>query len=368
MLAGRFSGCGRALACVWLPLAALCAGTTGAAEYRLPAEGEDLVGALQQVQVEGEDTLLDIALREEVGQREIVIANPGVDRWLPGVATEVLLPVRFILPDAPRSGIVLNVPEMRLYFYPSRYSGHRGGDGTVVTYPVSIGRMDWKTPLGTTRVVQKKRHPDWRPPQSIKDAALAEGEPLADVIPAGPANPLGTRAMRLGIPGYLIHGTNRPFGVGMQVTHGCVRLTPAAVEALFERVKVGTGVNIVDQPIKVGWFEGTLFIEVHPPLDEAAGDGERSAERVARHQRALELVDVAVGDRHVAMDEAILAEAVDAGQGIPVPIAFALIDEPQDDDREEAAGEAASDAGGAEGGNSANAPAAEPPLPEHELF
>jgi len=306
-----------------------------AAEFPLPPEDVDLIGALQTIKVRGEDTLLDVALREEVGQREIVIANPGVDRWLPGEGAEVLLPVRFILPDAPRKGIVLNVPEMRLYFYPP---AARGQSATVVTYPVSIGRMDWQTPLGQTRVVQKKRHPSWRPPQSIKDAAIAEGEPLADVIPAGPDNPLGTRAMRLGIPGYLIHGTNRPFGVGMQVTHGCVRLTPKAVEEIFERVKVGTPVNIVNQPVKVGWFEGTLFVEVHPHL--AQGEGSEAFD----FQRALELVNAAIGDRPVAMDEAILADAVAARQGIPVPIAFALIEESPDAELESA------------------------PLQEHELF
>lgn len=338
-----------------------------AAEYRLPAEGEALVGALQHVRVAGEDTLLDIALREEVGQREIVIANPGIDRWLPGEGTEVLLPLRYILPDAPRSGIVLNVPEMRLYYYPR----HRGDDGVVVTYPVSIGRMDWQTPLGTTRITQKKRHPDWRPPQSIKDAALAEGKPLDDVIPAGPDNPLGTRAMRLGIPGYLIHGTNRPFGVGMQVTHGCVRLTPAAVEALFERVKVGTQVNIVDQPIKVGWSEGTLFIEVHPALDDMGEQGERLAQRAARHQRALELVEAAIAERPVAMDETILTAAVDAGQGIPVPIGFALVDEARDQSETSAIGAMGADAGAARDAGAAGSEteqADEPPLPEHELF
>ena len=367
MLAERACRTHRQAALVALLLVMLLR-VAGAAEYRLPAEGEDLVGALQQVRVEGEDTLLDIALREEVGQREIVIANPGVDRWLPGEGTEILLPVRYILPDAPRSGIVLNVPEMRLYFYPP----HRGDGGSVVTYPVSIGRMDWQTPLGTTRVVQKTRHPDWRPPQSIKDAALAEGKPLADVIPAGPANPLGTRAMRLGIPGYLIHGTNRPFGVGMQVTHGCVRLTPAAVEALFERVKVGTKVNIVDQPIKVGWSEGTLFVEVHPPLEVAADEGERIAALAARQQRALALVDAAIADRPVAMDEEVLAAAVVADQGIPVPIAFALPDEPADEDAGRAAGEAASeeasepDRSGDRSG--AGVPAAKPASVEHELF
>ena len=357
------------LALVILPVM-LLSRAADAAEYRLPPEGGALIGALQQVQVMGEDTLLDIALREEVGQQEIVIANPAIDRWLPGEGIEVLLPLRFVLPDAPRIGIVLNVPEMRLYYYPR----HREGEGgTVVTYPVSIGRMDWKTPLGITRVVQKTRHPDWRPPQSIKDAAMAEGKPLADVIPAGPANPLGTRAMRLGIPGYLIHGTNRPFGVGMQVTHGCVRLTPTAVEALFERVRVGTQVNIVDQPIKVGWLEGTLFIEVHPALDALADEAERFAARAARHQRALAMVDAAVGGRPVAMDESLLADAVDDARGIPVPIAFALLDESRVEEVKAVSGEVVTDTdsvetGGLDTGGSAVMPAAEPPLQEHELF
>jgi len=191
-----------------------------------------------------------------------------------------------------------------------------------VTYPVSIGRMDWQTPLGRTKVIQKTRNPSWRPPQSIKDAAIAEGSPLDDVIPPGPANPLGNRAMRLGIPGYLIHGTNRPFGVGMQVTHGCVRLTPPAVEALFERVRVGTAVNIVDQPIKVGWIDDTLFVEVHPHLDR------EDALWTGAYEQARALVDAAIGERSVAMDEAILADAIEARQGVPVPIAFALMEPP----------------------------------------
>lgn len=302
---------------VWLPWW-LAMASADAVEYPLPSAGDSVVGSLVRVEVADEDTLLDVALRNEVGQREILIANPGVDRWLPGQGMEVMLPTRYVLPDAPRKGMVLNVPEMRLYYYPAV---RRGQSPTVVTYPVSIGRMDWQTPLGGTRVVAKTRNPSWRPPQSIKEAALAEGEPLPDVVPPGPDNPLGSRALRLGIPGYLIHGTNKPFGVGMRVTHGCVRLTPQSIEALFDRVPVGTPVNIVNQPVKAGWSDGALFVEVHPPLDEHRQPDD------AWLTRAREVVDQAIGGRRVALDDDLLVIALLTRSGVPVPIAFELVDE-----------------------------------------
>jgi len=311
---------------VWLLVSMLLlVASAQGADYPLPPLEEALVGSLQRVEAHGEDTLLDIAYRHEVGQREILIANPGVDRWLPGEGTGILLPTRYVLPDTPREGIVLNVPEMRLYYYPT---AKRGEPRVVVSYPVSIGRMDWQTPLGGTRIVTKTRNPSWRPPRSIKDAALAEGEPLPDVIPPGPNNPLGTRALRLGLPGYLIHGTNKPFGVGMRVTHGCVRMTPEAIEAFFDRVKVGTRVAIVNQAVKVGWSEGILFVEVHPPLDE------HTEPTAAWFQRARELVDQAIGERRVAMDEELLTAELQAHSGVPVPIAFLLYDEPDPSETE----------------------------------
>jgi L,D-transpeptidase ErfK/SrfK len=229
----------------------------------------------------------------------------------------------------------------------------------VVTYPVSIGRMDWQTPLGGTRIVTKTRNPSWRPPQSIKDAALAEGEPLPDVIPPGPDNPLGTRALRLGLPGYLIHGTNKPFGVGMRVTHGCVRMTPEAIEAFFDRVKVGTRVAIVNQAVKVGWLEGTLFVEVHPPLDEHV---EPTA---AWFQLARELVEQAIGERRVAMDEDILTAELQAHSGVPVPIGFELHQEKPEEHVESV------EPGSGEGGtnpSSESAPEWSIPPPRDELF
>jgi L,D-transpeptidase ErfK/SrfK len=233
-----------------------------------------------------------------------------VDRWLPGEGAETLVPTRYILPDAKRIGIVLNVPEMRLYFYPPV----RAGEPAVVkTYPVSIGRMDWDTPLGTTAVAAKTRNPSWRPPDSIRAEHAADGTPLPEIIPPGPDNPLGDYALRLTRSGYLIHGTNRPYGVGMRVTHGCVRMYPENIEALFPEVPVGTPVEIVDEPVKIGWLADTLFIEVHPPLEE-------QRDQVVLIELAMDLINAAWQKRPFDLDGSALKAAVREKGGIPVPI------------------------------------------------
>jgi len=233
--------------------------------YILPPADVDVVGFMQQVPASREETLLDIARRYDIGQNEILLANPDVDRWLPEDGSRVILPTRYILPDAERTGLVLNLPEMRLYYYPQAKSGETP---VVITHPVSVGRMDWKTPLGVTKIVSKQVDPEWRPPQSIKDEHAKDGDPLPDVVRAGPDNPLGRYAMRLGIPGYLIHSTNKPYGVGMRVTHGCIRMYPEDIEKVFDDIPVGTPVRIINQPIKLGWLADSLFIELHPPLEE----------------------------------------------------------------------------------------------------
>jgi L,D-transpeptidase ErfK/SrfK len=279
--------------------------------FPLPADGSDLVGEIRYTRARHEDTLIDIARSFSVGQDEMAMANPAVDTWLPGEGAQVVIPRRFVLPGAPRAGIVVNVPEMRLYYYPVKYaaiarkkpapspkpkSGAKGkaapppkapepatGMGEpigqaaqVITYPVSMGRMDWNTPLGKTRVVQKVQNPVWTPPESIKREHALKGDILPDVVPAGPNNPLGLFAMKLGVPGYLIHGTEsadktKPFGIGMRVTHGCMRMYNEDVAALFPQVAVGTPVYLVNQPVKLGWQGGTLYMEVSQPLDEDVG-------------------------------------------------------------------------------------------------
>jgi len=292
-----------------------------AAEYVLPQD-HDVVGEVQRITARHEDTFVRIARRYGVGFEELKLANPGVDAWLPGEGTEIVVPTRFVLPRAPREGIVVNVAELRLYYYP------KDEPGKVYTYPISIGRMDWSTPLGRTTITAKTENPSWYPPESIRKEHAERGDILPRVVPPGPDNPLGKHAMRLGLPGYLIHGTNRPSGVGMRVTHGCIRMFPEDIEALFARVPVGTSVHIVNQPFKLGWDEtGALVLEVHPPLAEELEAGMWTLTDLTR-----EIVAVTEeGFTQVDWDEAesVLRNPL----GVPFPVSPPVTrDEPADDD------------------------------------
>ncbi len=273
------------------------------ATYELPAEGSDIVGEITTVVARYEDTLVDLARTHGVGYQDIVRANPEVDVWIPGEGTEIVLPTRYILPPGPREGIVLNLAEYRLYYYPEPRVGETP---VVMTYPISIGRQDWETPLGQTRVTAKAVNPTWYPPQSVRDEHAAEGRPLARVVPPGPDNPLGSRAMRLGLPGYLIHGTNRPAGVGMRVTHGCVRMFPEDIEYLFELIAVDTRVRIINEPVKIGWQGDELLIEVHPVLSS----GPTTDEPVPPAENAAE--GKQTGDTAIVADEGSVDTAVPA--------------------------------------------------------
>ena len=304
-----------------------------AESFHTPAPGDDLIGAIRHTRAHQEDTLIDIARRFSVGQEEMTMANPSVDRWLPKAGTQVLIPQEYILPRAPRAGVVVNIPEMRLYYFPikpapiperkplapqkskvdpkkSASTGKSGSaSGTkpgakvaakspalppakpqappaprepqfesaslseVITYPVSMGRMDWRTPIGKTSVVHKQKDPSWTPPASIKREHAAKGDPLPDVVPPGPDNPLGKFAMRLGVAGYLIHGTDaaKADGIGMRVTHGCMRMYNEDIAKLFPLIPVGSPVYLVNQPIKLGYKDSMLYMEVSQPLDEDVG-------------------------------------------------------------------------------------------------
>jgi L,D-transpeptidase ErfK/SrfK len=181
----------------------------------------------------------------------------------------------------------------------------------VQIFPVAIGRQGWETPVTETSLVAKQRDPAWYPPESIRREHAAEGDPLPRVVPPGPDNPLGRHALRLGIPGYLIHGTNKAFGVGMRVSHGCIRMLPEDVEALFEHIPVGTRVRIINQPVKVGWQGGLLYLEVHPPLEEDQAGRKKLAETV------WQMIDEAVGDEFVVLDEARIRDEITRPSGVP---------------------------------------------------
>lgn len=286
-----------------------------AATFDMPLEEFDLIGAIHMVEARHEDTLLDIARRYDIGQEQITRANPTVDRWLPGEGTPVVIPTHYILPAGPREGMVLNVPEMRIYYYPKVQPGETP---TVQTYPVGIGRMDWGTPLGLTKVVSKQKNPTWTPPASIRREHEEAGDPLPAVVPAGPNNPLGLYKMRLGIGGgtYLIHGTNKAFGVGMRASHGCIRMMPEDIDYLFPQIAIGTPVRIVSQPVKVGWFGGKLYLEVHEPLEE---DNIGHANLIST---AMQLLDEVQASRLVELDEEAIEQALREQTGMPVPISL----------------------------------------------
>ena len=283
--------------------------STGAT-YLLPPAGENVLGETLRVLARQEDTLLDVGRRHGVGYEEIVAANPRVDPWLPGEGREVLIPSRYILPDAPREGMVISLAEHRLYYFPKPQAGE---PASVITYPISVGKMDWVTPLGVTRIVDKRVKPVWYPPESVRKEHEAEGRPLPKAVPPGPDNPLGDYAMRLDIPGgaYLIHSTNRPAGVGMQVTHGCIRMYPEDIEELFRAVPVKTLVRIVNQPYKTGWKDDDLYVEVHSPLEGQESDG-LSLTGVTRM-----LVEATQGLESIAIDWAKAEQAFLHPTGVP---------------------------------------------------
>jgi len=246
--------------------------TARGAEFPVPAPGNDIVGDVLVVSAREGETLLDIARAHDLGYNEIVAANPDVDPWLPDTGAAITIPTRYVLPNAPRSGIVINIAEMRLYYYPPPTGSLHD---IVMTFPIGIGQEGWATPEGEARIIVKKENPVWTVPKSIREASAAQGEPLPKVVLPGPDNPLGKYALRLDMVGYLIHGTNKPFGIGRRISHGCIRMYPEDIEVLFRRVELGTQVSIINQPYKLGKENGALYLESHEPVFET-GEPARS--------------------------------------------------------------------------------------------
>jgi len=282
-----------------------------AASYPLPPAEEAIIGKLKAVRASHDETLIDVARRNDLGYEAIVAANPDIDPWLPQDGAWITLPTQFILPDAPRRGIVINLPEMRLYYYPEPKAGKAA---QVVTYPISIGGEGRNLPMGLTRIGEKEANPKWVVPASIRAEHARDGKPLPAVVPAGPDNPLGDYAMRLDTSSYLIHGTNRPFSIGMRVSHGCIRMYPEDIAVLFPDVPEGTPVRIVNQPFKAGWRADELYVEAHTPLQE---------KRFSRSGDATGMVAAVIKASSVSMDElswAMVRLVTEQHQGIPTKI------------------------------------------------
>jgi L,D-transpeptidase ErfK/SrfK len=322
---------------------ALLSPTVDAEVFQLPPAGNDVVGAITTIEARQDDSLIDIARRHGLGYEEIIRANPDVDSWLPGEGTVVVLPTRYVLPPGPRRGVILNLAEYRMYYFPEPEGDELG---VVMTYPMSIGRMDWETPLGRTKIISKVRNPAWYVPASVRAEHAAAGDPLPRIVPAGPNNPLGAHAMRLGLPGYLIHGTNRPAGVGMRVSHGCIRMLPEDIGFLFEEVDVNTPVRIINEPIKLGWDGDQLIMEAHLVLevatptttedaalveladrDENPVTNEQSMEPALQKDSMTMLTEqfvAATGSRPAKLDWNIAEILLQRSTGIPTPIGQAI--------------------------------------------
>ncbi len=273
-----------------------------AASYKLPENGDNVVGAVTRMKLNYEDTLAAVAERNGIGYREIVDANPDVDPWIPGEGTVIELPTQYVLPSAPRDGLVINVAEYRLYFYPK-------DSDRVITYPVGIGRSDFRTPVIETKTVTRIENPSWTPTPAARREHAEAGDILPHVVPPGPDNPLGELAIQLAADGYFIHGTNMPFGVGQQVSHGCIRLHNAHILTLSELVPNGTPVYIVNEPVKIGLRYDEVLLEIHRDLYEEPD------------LDSLQLVVEEKASHHAAnLDWQRVAQVLDDLKGIPVRI------------------------------------------------
>lgn len=284
----------------------------------LIADDDDVVGELQVTRVEGEDTFSDIARRFNLGYEEMVRANPGVDPWVPGVGREIALPTQFILPRAPREGLVINLAQLRVFYYPKV---KKGEPRTVITHPIGIGKIGWVTPEGTTKITSKSKNPTWIPPASVRKEHREAGDPLPARVPPGPDNPLGTRKMTLGWPSYLVHGTNKPYGVGMRSSHGCMRFYPEDIEQLYDDIPVGTKVTVVNQPFAFGWHEGALYAQAFPIQEDDDRKHPKGAAAVlnaAVPDKMLQTVE----QHDVAIDTELLNAVVAHPRGIAIPVSY----------------------------------------------
>lgn len=284
-------------------------------EFQLQPD-DDVIGQLQVTKVAGEDTFSDIARRFNVGYEEMVRANPGIDPWVPGVGREVVVPTQFVLPDAPREGLVINLAQLRVYYFPKVKDGE---PQTVLTHPIGVGKVGWSTPEGVTKVTGKRKDPTWFPPASVRKEHREAGDPLPAKVPPGPDNPLGAHMMTLGWPSYLVHGTNKPYGVGMRSSHGCIRFYPEDIAQLYDAVPVGTKVTVVNQPFVFGWHRGALYVQAFPVAEDDQREHPKGADA---------LLNAAISDRmwqsvtqhNVSLDLELVNKLAEDSRGIAMPV------------------------------------------------
>jgi len=291
----------------FLALAGISSGVT--AETLALGPGQLLVGSVEYYTTQSEDTLLDIARNNDLGYGQLITVNSESDPWLPGAGQVIMLPKAYLLPDGPRKGIVIDLAAQRLYYFPA--------DGkSLETYPIGTGDQVGMTPRGITRVVAKTIHPTWYPPPSIR----AERPELPIMVPPGPDNPLGNYALRLGWPGYLIHGTNKPYGVGRNVSHGCIRLYPEDIEKLFRQVPIGTPVRVIDEEIRIAWVGGELYLALTPSHAQNDEISQNQPMSPAVPSDLFMRIGEAAGNQVKRIDWPLVNWIADKRPGIPIAV------------------------------------------------
>lgn len=276
--------------------------------YPLPSGQDDIIGNVQHIYTEKGKRLTDVARKYEMGFYEMIEANPDINRHSPIPSDfRVTVPSEFILPNVPREGIVINIPEMRLYYFPK-------DQHYVRTEPMAIGRFDWMTPVMKSRVIEKTKDPKWYVPESIKEMSARKGIHLPDVVMPGPKNPLGKFSLRLADRSYLLHGTNAPHTIGKRASSGCMRLYPEDIATLFQQVPVGTPVHIINEFAKLGWRNGVLYLEVHEPLHETARPEHEQIQFVA------DMIEKMTEGKRISIDWHTVNQAIERPTGVPVPI------------------------------------------------
>lgn len=279
---------------------------TQAMAYDKPYIGENV-----EYWTDFEDTFIHLALEHNLGYVEMRAANPYIDPWVPGKNTKLILPKRHILPDAKRKGVVINLPEMRLYFYPK-------DGGEPVTHPIGVGREGLDTPTGVTSIVRKKEGPSWRPTTRMREADPT----LPKVVPAGKDNPLGSHALYLGWPEYLIHGTNRVYGIGRRISSGCIRMYPGDIVDMYKTVPTGTRVEVVNQPYKLAWIDDKLFLEAHPDLEDSIMMEERGKVKPGKmSEDDMAVIRKAAGEYADKIRWPAVREIMKERRGYPIEIA-----------------------------------------------
>jgi L,D-transpeptidase ErfK/SrfK len=285
-------------------------------EFPLDVDNEDLFGVVQITTASKDDTLPDIARRFNVGYEEIVRANPGVDPWIPGTGRRIVVPTQFILPNAPREGVIINLAAMRIYYFPK----HKAGETALVyTHPIGVGKVGWQTPEGVTKIVSREENPTWRPSAGVRQEHAANDDPVPAVVPPGPDNPLGKYKFTLGWPSYLIHGTNKPYGVGLRSSHGCIRLYPEDIQRFYEAIPLGTQVRVVNQPFLFGWHDGHLYLQAYTVFEDDARNWTKAQKKLLLKSMSPRLEKLLKANG-TSIDWEAVARVAQAPRGIAVPV------------------------------------------------